>query len=275
MSPILAARRCQESCAAAQGSVLCRTLSRSSILPAAECPAARPGGRPFLDGGALIANVLRSEHNHVMSEVTRILTQIDQGDFAAAEQLLPLVYDELRRLAAARLAHEKPGHTLQPTALVHEAYLRLVAQGVGSRESGVGEEETSDVWHSRGHFFGAAAEAMRRILVEAARRRGRVKHGAGVKRESLTEAEIAAPEASDNLLALDEALDRLGHEDPPAAELVKLRYFAGLTIPQAAAALYISPRKADFLWSFARAWLRREIEGESQKSCANGPEKSH
>jgi DNA-directed RNA polymerase specialized sigma24 family protein len=209
-----------------------------------------------------------------MTAVTVILSRIDQGDPTAADQLLPLVYNELRQLAAAKLANEKPGQTLQATALVHEAYLRLV--GNQGEKSGVrgqklaGENAnsglrppTSDLWNSRGHFFAAAAEAMRRILVEAARRRGRVKHGAGRERQELAAAEIVAPEGSDNLLALDEALDRLAKEDPPSAELVKLRYFAGLTIPQAAQALGISPRKADFLWSFARAWLRREIDGES------------
>ena len=183
-----------------------------------------------------------------MSEVTQILSRIESGDPSAAEQLLPLVYDELRKLAAQRLVHEKPGQTLQATALVHEAYLRLV------------DVAKAQHWNSRGHFFAAAAEAMRRILVENARRRARVKHGGDRGREELAPSEIAAPEVSEDLLALDEALERLVQHDPQSAELVKLRYFAGLTIPQAAEILGVSPRKADFLWSFARAWLRREIE---------------
>lgn len=183
-----------------------------------------------------------------VNEVTRILNAVEQGDPHAAEQLLPLVYEELRQLAAQRLAQEKPGQTLQATALVHEAYLRLV------------DVEKAQHWNSRGHFFGAAAEAMRRILVEDARRRSRVKHGGDRKRMELDSA-LVAPEHDGDLLALDAALDRLAGEDPLAANLVKLRFFAGLTIPQAAQLLEVSPRKADFLWSFARAWLRREIEG--------------
>jgi RNA polymerase sigma factor (TIGR02999 family) len=182
-----------------------------------------------------------------MSEVTRILSAIDQGDPHAAEQLLPLVYDELRKLAAQRLSQEKPGHTLEATALVHEAYLRLV-----------GDQQFAN----RGHFFAAAAEAMRRILVESARRRSRTKHGSDRKRMELDGSAIVAPEIDHNLIALDEALDRLAKEDSLSAQLVKLRYFTGLTIPQAAEMLGVSPRKADFLWSFARAWLRREIESE-------------
>ncbi|MBC7853575.1 MAG: sigma-70 family RNA polymerase sigma factor [Pirellulaceae bacterium] len=184
-----------------------------------------------------------------MSDVTRILSQIESGDSAAAEQLLPLVYAELRKLAAANLAHEKPGQTLQATALVHEAYLRLV----GSQES--------EKWNSRGHFFGAAAEAMRRILVESARRKARVKHGGELQRQDIEPDELLAADISDDLLALDEALDRLAVSDGQSAQLVKLRYFAGLTIPQSAEILGVSPRTADSLWSFARAWLRREIEG--------------
>lgn len=184
-----------------------------------------------------------------MSEVTHILSQIESGDPSAAEQLLPRVYEELRRLAASKLAQEKPGQTLQATALVHEAYLRLV------------DVDKAAHWNSRGHFFAAAAEAMRRILVENARRRSRIKHGRDWKRAALDPEATVAPEGSDDLLALDEALARLAVEDPQSADLVKLRYFAGLTTPQAAELLNISPRKADFLWSFARAWLRREMEG--------------
>jgi len=185
-----------------------------------------------------------------MSDVTRILSAIEQGDQHAAEQLLPLVYDELRKLAAQRLAQEKPGQTLQATALVHDAYLRLV------------DVEEAQHWNSRNHFFAAAAEAMRRILVENARRRSRGKHGGGRERVEIDSSEIVAPEIDEDLIALDGALDRLANEDPLAANLVKLRYFAGLTIPKAAEMLGVSARKADFLWSFARAWLRREIEGD-------------
>src|SRR5262245_17515053 len=164
-----------------------------------------------------------------MNDVTRILSAIEQGDVHAAEQLLPLVYGELRRLAAQKLAQEAPGQTLQATALVHEAYLRLV------------DVEKVQHWNSRGHFFGAAAEAMRRILVENARRKQALKRGGGHAREALDESAIAAPEASDDLLALDEALSQLAQADLQAAELVKLRYFGGLTGKQAAEALGISP----------------------------------
>ncbi len=193
-----------------------------------------------------------------MSEVTRILSAIEQGDPRAAEQLLPLVYEELRRLAAEKLAQEKPGQTLQATALVHEAYLRLV------------DTDKAQQWNSRGHFFAAAAEAMRRILVEQARRKGSRKRGAGRAREELDEENLAAPEAPDELLALDEALVQLAEADPQAAELVKLRYFAGLTVKQAAKALGISPRSADFLWAFARAWLLRKLEGEGPDAALGG-----
>jgi RNA polymerase sigma factor (TIGR02999 family) len=185
-----------------------------------------------------------------MSDVTRILSAIEQGDPHAAAQLLPLVYGELRKLAAQRLAQEKPGQTLQATALVHEAYLRLV------------DVKEAQRWNSSGHFFAAAAEAMRRILVENARRRLRAKHGGGRERIELDPSAIVAPEIDEGLIALDGALDRLAEEDPLAADLVKLRYFAGLTSAQAAEMLGVSARKADFLWSFARAWLRREIEGD-------------
>src|SRR4051812_11295687 len=183
-----------------------------------------------------------------MNEVTRILSAIGDGEPHAASRLLPLVYNELRKLAAHRMSDERSDHTLQATALVHEAYLRLV------------DVEQAQQWNGRGHFFAAAAEAMRRILVENARRRARLKRGGDVQREALPEANIAAPpEAAEDLLQLDAALGRLAHQDPQAARLVNLRYFAGLTIPQAAELLSISPRKADFLWSFARAWLRREL----------------
>jgi RNA polymerase sigma factor (TIGR02999 family) len=184
-----------------------------------------------------------------MSEVTRILSGIDRGDPRAAEQLLPLVYDELRKLAAQKLAQEKPGQSLQATALVHEAYLRLV----GGEDPG---------WNGRGHFFAAAAEAMRRILVENARRKARLKHGGELARIPVEALAVAAPEVPCELLELDEALDRLAAADPQACELVKLRYFAGLTVKQAAEALGISPRAADFLWAYAKAWLYKEMRGE-------------
>ena len=186
-----------------------------------------------------------------MSDVTQVLRAIAEGDPSAASQLLPLVYDELRKLAAHRLAHQTPGQTLQPTALVHEAYLRLV-----------GDPADQD-WDNRGHFFAAAAEAMRRILVENARRKGRRKRGGGLKRRDLDAAEqVTVPEVREDLLALDAALTRLACVDPQAGQLVQLRYFAGLSIPDAAKALGVSPRTADRLWAFARAWLLREIGGD-------------
>jgi RNA polymerase sigma factor (TIGR02999 family) len=186
-----------------------------------------------------------------VNEVTHILAAIAQGDPNAASQLLPLVYDELRKLAAHRLAQQTPGQTLQPTALVHEAYLRLV-----------GDPEGHD-WENRGHFFAAAAEAMRRILVENARRKGRSKHGGGLIRHDLDDAEqIAEPEIHEDLLALDEALTQFASVDAQAAQLVQLRYFAGLSIPEAAKVLGVSPRTADRLWAFARVWLLREVGGD-------------
>jgi RNA polymerase sigma factor (TIGR02999 family) len=186
-----------------------------------------------------------------MSEVTRILSAAAQGDPQAASQLLPLVYDELRKLASQRLAQQIPGQTLQPTALVHEAYLRLV-----------GDPQGGD-WDSRNHFFAAAAEAMRRILVENARRKGRRKHGAGLHRRDFDAAEwVAEPEVQEDLLALDGALTKLAAAHPQAAQLVQLRYFAGLPIPEAAKALGISSRTADRLWAFARVWLLRDIGGD-------------
>jgi RNA polymerase sigma factor (TIGR02999 family) len=183
-----------------------------------------------------------------MPDVTHILSAIEQGDPHAAEQLLPLVYAELRRLAAQKMAMENPGQTLEATALVHEAYLRLVG-GDASRSR---ERHFAD----RRHFFAAAAEAMRRILIEQARRKGRQKRGGGLDRAAIDEAEVAAPEPRHDWLALDEALDRLGATDAQAAELVKLRYLVGLSLPEAAEVLNISPRSADRLWAYARAWLR-------------------
>jgi RNA polymerase sigma factor (TIGR02999 family) len=182
-----------------------------------------------------------------MSEVTRILSAIDQGDKAAAEQLLPLVYDELRKLAAQKLGQEKPGQTLQATALVHDAYLRLV------------DTDQAQHWDSRRHFYAAAAEAMRRILVENARRKRSRKHGGGLVRQDLGEVQAAGPGLNEDLLALDEALNRLAEKDPVKAELVKLRHFAGMTVKEAAQALGISPTTADRYWAYARAWLHQEI----------------
>jgi len=183
-----------------------------------------------------------------MSEVTRILSAIEQGDPSAPEELLPLVYDELRKLAAARMASEPAGQTLQPTALVHEAYLRLVG----------GEERA---WDSRGHFFAAAAEAMRRIVVETARRKKRAKHGGGRERVEVELADLPTRLPPDDLLALDEALGQLEQLDPVKARLVTLRYFAGMTIEQAAAALNISRVTAHRYWTFARAWLHQQMTG--------------
>ena len=199
-----------------------------------------------------------------MSDITRILSAIEQGDPHAADQLLPLVYDELRKLAAQKLAQEKPGQTLEATALVHEAYVRLV------------DVEKAQHWNTRGHFFAAAAEAMRRILVQNARRRGRLKHGGAHSRLDMNNLEIAAPERSEELLALDEALQQLATADPQAAELVKLRFFAGCTIPQAAEVLGISPRAADFLWAYARTWLFQKLQGENapMPSTLDKPSKS-
>jgi RNA polymerase sigma factor (TIGR02999 family) len=190
-----------------------------------------------------------------MSDVTRILAAIEQGDPTASEQLLPLVYDELRQLAAAKLAQEKPGQTLQATALVHEAYLRLV------------DVEKVQHWNSRGHFFAAAAEAMRRILVESARRKRSRKHGGGMRRMNLDERDGLAAAPPEDLLALDEALERLTLHDPKAAQLVKLHCFAGLTVEQAAEALDLSRTNAYRLWTFSRAWLYSQLaEGRDADS---------
>jgi RNA polymerase sigma factor (TIGR02999 family) len=185
-----------------------------------------------------------------MAEVTQILSRIEHGDSSAAEQLLPLVYDELRKLAAARLANEKPGQTLQATALVHDAYIRLV------------DAEKSQQWDSRGHFFAAAAEAMRRILVDIALRKKSLKRGGDRNRLNIADVEPAVPPPEEDLLALNEALDKLADIQPQTAELVKLRYFAGLTNKQAAELLGISPRKADSLWAYAKVWLHDRIVGE-------------
>ena len=189
-----------------------------------------------------------------MSDLTRILQAAAQGEAQAAEQLLPLVYDELRKLAAARLAQERPGQTLQATALVHEAYLRIVGPSGGDASAGRNPQ-----WDSRGHFFAAAAEAMRRILVEAARRKGRLKRGGDRQRIDLEHFEASLADPGDDLLALDEALQKLEARHPERAALVKLRYFAGLTGDEAAQTLGISPATADRYWTYARAWLLREL----------------
>jgi RNA polymerase sigma factor (TIGR02999 family) len=183
-----------------------------------------------------------------MTVVTQILSKIEHGDPAAAERLLPLVYDALRRLATAKLANENPGHTLQATALVHEAYLRLV------------DMEEVRKWDSRGHFFAAAAEAMRRILVENARRKGRKKRGGDLHRVELDELELATTTSDEHLLAINEALDRLAEEDPQAAELVKLRFFAGFSVSEAADLVGVSRTSAYEQWAYARARLRCEVE---------------
>ncbi len=182
-----------------------------------------------------------------MSEVTRILTAIEHGDARAADELLPLVYQELRKLAAHRMKQEKPGQTLQATALVHEAYIRLV-----------GAENQN--WNSRGYFFAAAAEAMRRILIENARRKKRLKHGGDRQKVDLDQAELPIDGPSDDLIALDEALEKLANTDKASADLIKLRFFAGLTMEQAAKILGIPRRTADRNWAYARAWIYRAIK---------------
>ena len=183
-----------------------------------------------------------------MSDVTRILFHLESGDPSGAQQLLPLVYDELRRLAAAKLAQEQPGQTLQATALVHEAYLRLV-----------GCDQHDQVWDNRGHFFAAAAEAMRRILIDQARRKDSLRRGGDLRRHDVVHVEILTPEPCVDLLSLNEALARFERRDPEKAQLVKLRYFAGLTLPQAAQVLGISCTTADRYWAYARAWLHAEL----------------
>ena len=189
-----------------------------------------------------------------MSDVSRILSAIERGDKQAAEQLLPLVYDELRKLAAQKLAQEKPGQTLQATALVHEAYLRLV------------DGEKVHHWNSRGHFFAAAAEAMRRILIENARRKKRLKHGGDQQRLDLDALDLPVLPPPDELLALDEALDNLAREDEAAAQVVKLHFYAGLNMEETAAALGISRATAYRHWTYAKAWLRCAIRGKSDST---------
>jgi RNA polymerase sigma factor (TIGR02999 family) len=184
-----------------------------------------------------------------MSDVTQILSQIEDGDGQAAEKLLPLVYDELRKLAAARMAQENPGQTLQATALVHEAYVRLV------------DVDKAQHWDSRGHFFGAAAEAMRRILVEQARRKRRVRHGGDRNQVRLSEVDLSDAASSDDILELDEALSDLANEEPTVAKVVNLRHFAGLTIDETASVLGISVRTANRHWAYAKAWLFQQMTG--------------
>jgi RNA polymerase sigma factor (TIGR02999 family) len=192
-----------------------------------------------------------------MTDVTRFLSAVGQSDPSAAEQLLPLVYDELRQLAARTLAQEKPGQTLQATALVHEAYVRLV----GSEGAGVGGEQR---WDSRGHFFAAAAEAMRRILIDRAREKRAQKRGGGRKRLDIDASDLATRAAPDQLLALDEAVAKLAREDPAAARLVQLRYFAGLNVEEAGKALGMSTATAYRHWKYARAWLHSELLGAAE-----------
>jgi RNA polymerase sigma factor (TIGR02999 family) len=187
-----------------------------------------------------------------MSDVTRILSEIDQGDPRAAEQLLPLIYEELRRLAAQKMAQENPGQTLQATALVHEAYLRLVDGAPAQR------------WESRGHFFAAAAEAMRRILVENARRKGRARHGGGLRRDDFLDHDAGVDVPPDEVLGVDEALAKLASEDLQAAEIVKLRYFAGLSVEDAARVLKLSRATAYRHWTYARAFIRCELLGDEE-----------
>ena len=189
-----------------------------------------------------------------MNNITQLLSAIEQGDPHAAEQLLPLVYDDLRKLAAQKMAQEAPGQTLQATALVHDAYFRLV------------DVENAQQWNNRGHFFAAAAEAMRRILVDHARQKRSRKRGGDLARQDLDGLEVSLPEIPEDLLALDEALTKLVATDKTAADLVHLRFFAGLPIAEAAQLLGISPRTADRLWAYARAWLHQEIQGGAPKS---------
>jgi RNA polymerase sigma factor (TIGR02999 family) len=208
------------------------------------------------DLGGACPPVLACQTVLPMNDMTGVLNAIAQGDPHAAEQLLPLVYEELRKLAAQRLAHEKPGQTLQATALVHEAYLRLVVSAPHER----GEHEQ---WDNRKHFFAAAAEAMRRILVELARRKRRVRHGGAKERIDLDEGCSIVQPPSDDLLALDDALTKLASLKPVRAEVVKLRFFAGLTMPEIAQALGISLPTAERYWAFARTWLYAELNGET------------
>lgn len=215
----------------------------------------------------IVALEVPSMERSRLSDVSQILSQIESGDPLAAEQLLPLVYDELRKLAAAKLAFEKPGQTLQATALVHEAFLRLVT--VPQKQL----DNRPSRWDGRGHFFAAAAESMRRILVENARRKGRTKHGGDLVREELDDVPMVVSSVHEDLLALDAALDRLQTVNRQAVELVQLRYFAGLSLNEAAELLDISPRTAGRLWAYARAWLHQEISAAEISADTENPRK--
>lgn len=215
-------------------------------MPVAATPRISGHSSPIHEPVSFVANLTFDTLSGV-SDVTRILEAARQGDPKAAEQLLPLVYDELRRLAAHRMASEAAGHTLQPTALVHEAWLRLTG-------------DQSKKWDGRGHFFGAAAEAMRRILVDRARRKQAVRHGGGQQRVDVQDIDVASPAEDEQLLAISEALDKLAVAHKQEAELVKLRYFVGMTIEEAAEVLGIAPRTAKHYWTHARAWLYREMK---------------
>jgi RNA polymerase sigma factor (TIGR02999 family) len=217
-----------------------------------QCPGNRRG--PQISSRPVMIVRWQLQAATVMTDATQILLQIELGDPSASQQLLPLVYDELRKLAAARLAHEKPGQTLQPTALVHEAFVRLV------------DSAASRQWDSRGHFFAAAAEAMRRILVENARHKRTRRAGGNWQRVELSDVTAASPQPAIDILALNEALDKLEARDPRKATLVKLRYFAGLTNQEAAAALAISSATADNDWAYAKSWLRLQLSRDSSKS---------
>jgi RNA polymerase sigma factor (TIGR02999 family) len=262
---------------AVQGPAPQTTLSlfKYPWLPRTDCPctdhlAADPGTAVDVTGGSVSSHVDSRSASpgapckalpervrlQIVEEVTRILNAIEQGESQAAEQLLPVVYEELRRLAEQKMLQEAPGQTLQPTALVHEAYLRLV------------EDAPAQLWNSRGHFFAAAAEAMRRILIESARQRQRVKHGGGRKRVDLDDACPLVLPVSDDLLALDEALSRLEKSDRTRAEVVKLRFFAGLTMPEIAQALGISLATAERYWKFARVWLYAELTADEEPPLA-------
>lgn len=204
----------------------------------------------YADSYNFSASLPRNQEIVPMSDVTRILTAIEKGDSQAAEQLLPLVYEELRKLAAEKMSQERSGHTLDGTALVHEAYLRLIDGPNDMR------------WGGRGHFFAAAAEAMRRILIDHARKRRSLKRGGSLARLALDESAVASPELSDQMLALDEALEKLASVDAQSAELVKLKFFGGLTLREAAECLGIAPRTADDLWAYSRAWLFRAMNAD-------------
>ena len=220
----------------------------------------RGGNKLLSESGPQADTLTASQYNLVsMNEITQVLERIQKGEPSAAEALLPLVYEELRKLAAQKMAQEKPGQTFQATALVHEAYLRLV------------DVEQNQRWNGRGHFFAAAAEAMRRILVERARQKKAVKHGGGRRRIDADTVAIVAPQPDDDLVAIDEALERLAAVDPVKAELVKLRYFAGFTIEECAEALTISAATAKRYWAYSRAWLFEQISGASNSENPHDP----